>query len=382
MAKKSKTPRKARLVVTRPKAKIAFASRLDPTREAGGILRWGRPEINEHDLASTVVWRTLCNRYMIARVVSTYNHADSRFVAYSCEPVEAAFTRRITWIDTSLQYDHRTSRPRAYRTLYRAIEAVNENLQEMIGNNTIKSNDNAMMDHAAELGFDELPAKTKPTTPRPKAATLQEILAMAKETPDTITINASDVAAMFIELKFPAAPSYELKKLQGKVNHLPEAGEEEALSDMLSSKSAKKLFKDVMDAARMKKEIEVVEDRDDFLGKGKKKGKDKPVAEPVAKTDKKAKKGAKEKPAKPAKEKPAKAKVAKKEKTEVKRDKFGTKVGTTAAAWNAALTNKPQSMGELMKKAGINCTRYPHAEKMIAAGHVKKDKEGKFLLKK
>lgn len=78
------------------------------------------------------------------------------------------------------------------------------------------------------------------------------------------------------------------------------------------------------------------------------------------------------KPAKAAKGKtaePAKADAA-----EV--DRFGARIGTKLAAFNACITRKPKSMAELLAEAGLEKTVYNHANRLIAEGLVAKTDKG------
>jgi hypothetical protein len=51
-------------------------------------------------------------------------------------------------------------------------------------------------------------------------------------------------------------------------------------------------------------------------------------------------------------------------------DAWGTRRGTKAARINAAFTTTPQTMKQLMARAGVACPFWNHTLKMIAAGHV------------
>lgn len=65
-----------------------------------------------------------------------------------------------------------------------------------------------------------------------------------------------------------------------------------------------------------------------------------------------------------------------------KLDKMGCRVGSKRAKINAALTSKPQTMAEIMKKAKVKQTHYNHLAQMAEKGFVDYDqKAGTYALK-
>ena len=370
MRKSAKTPKR--------QAVARFAPAKDPLNEVGNVLRWGRPTTKDGITGTVTYWRTLCNRYMIGRIVCTYS-LEHRFMAFRCEEVKQ--TDITKWHDITIETDYRTSRPKSYRTLHRALEVVTDHLKEKIGKKiAIITNEDDILSHARRSGIDELPAKqsakpeshepegdpTMAKTPKPaKTEKAPKTTAPAETSkPDVLTIKASQLIRVLMDLKLPASESYPIDKILSKAKNLPTLVEDD-LPDM--PKESRKILDKILAAApknddKARKDgdwIRVEDDRETT----------------PARTGKKVTKPAKGKPGK-------KATKSSKPMKEVQRDKFGTKMGTTAQKWNAALTKAFQSMGELMKKAKISCTRYPHSVKMIKAGHVKKDKEGKFALAK
>jgi len=196
------------------------------------------------------------------------------------------------------------------------------------------------------------------------------------------------VVEMFQSIGFKTADQWSAKKIQVKVNNLQEfladtKLPEEIMDDKnhLLNKIAKALDADE------KVEVEGAEE----LAESKTSGKPAVTVHKAEKT-KKAKKHETEtgtqdeeedvkkdkKVVKTAKTKKA-DKVVKEKKAGAEKDKFGCRVGTTAAAINKALTTKPQTMRQLMAKAGSEGTVYNHMKALVEAGHVKKTDEGYAL---
>lgn len=87
----------------------------------------------------------------------------------------------------------------------------------------------------------------------------------------------------------------------------------------------------------------------------------------------------------PKKVKTPKAPKAKKEPKEPKAPKFdldgfGCRVGSENAKFNEALTTEPQTMGQVVKKAGLKRGLYGHVKQMIKKGKVKETKQGEDRL--
>lgn len=112
-----------------------------------------------------------------------------------------------------------------------------------------------------------------------------------------------------------------------------------------------------------------------------------PAAEPKPKRKGKAAKAAKEEtaaaetaapveaPAEPAEEPKPEPKPA------VEKDRFGNRIGTKLATFNAAISETPKSMKELLTDAGMDLadTLYNHANALVKAGLVVKE-NGKYRL--
>lgn len=75
----------------------------------------------------------------------------------------------------------------------------------------------------------------------------------------------------------------------------------------------------------------------------------------------------------------AKKSLKRKEKKTIETDKFGNRVGSNRAKFNAVLSKKPKKMAELVKEAKLSGTFYEHVNTLIDAGHVEKtDKKYKL----
>ena len=83
---------------------------------------------------------------------------------------------------------------------------------------------------------------------------------------------------------------------------------------------------------------------------------------------------------KKSKKKVAKKTVKKTAKKTVETDKFGSRVGSNKARFNAVLSKKPKKMAELVKEAKLSGTFYEHVNTLIDAGHVEKT-DKKYKLK-
>jgi predicted transcriptional regulator len=68
-------------------------------------------------------------------------------------------------------------------------------------------------------------------------------------------------------------------------------------------------------------------------------------------------------------------------KSESKKDRFGSRIGTNNAKVNACLSNKPKTMAELTKEAKIEGTVYTHLGNLIEKGIVEKSEKGFKLIK-
>lgn len=99
----------------------------------------------------------------------------------------------------------------------------------------------------------------------------------------------------------------------------------------------------------------------------------KKTGKPLSK--KKVKKGSKA-PKKGSK-KATKAKAPKKD--PIGKDKWGFRLGSKVAAFNASITKKAKSMKQIMEETGDDQTRYNHANKLIELGHIKCTDEGYVL---
>jgi hypothetical protein len=74
-------------------------------------------------------------------------------------------------------------------------------------------------------------------------------------------------------------------------------------------------------------------------------------------------------------------KVTAKKTTKVEKDKFGSRVGSSKALFNACLTRKLKTMRELVKEAKLTGTYYEHIKTLIKSGHVEKVDGKGFRLK-
>lgn len=133
-------------------------------------LTWGRPTIEEHQLATFAVWRTLCNRYMVARVLARYS-GDHRFNAYTTQVIElhhggmddrfwvaSGRVPKYSYYDIPIHLDD-TRRPKDYRTLMKALDVVHKYHCEEngISEDEFRSNDSEIIGHAVTNGLAELP---------------------------------------------------------------------------------------------------------------------------------------------------------------------------------------------------------------------------------
>ena len=83
------------------------------------------------------------------------------------------------------------------------------------------------------------------------------------------------------------------------------------------------------------------------------------------------------------KTKVAKRRVAKK--VESKKhavDKFGARVGTNRAKIHAAIGKKPQTMKQLMDKAGVSYSLTEHLDSLVSRKLIKKSAKGYYLKQK
>lgn len=166
-------------VVKKPKRRTipVSAARWISQRAAGALdplipgerLTWGRPETRVTDTATFTTWRTLCNSYMISRVVSKYSD-DHRFNAYRSEDSEqflGGYVSKEAWEEAGcpkkyLRHDvplrlEDTGRPKDLRNIFKAMEIVEEYHKEKYGISELHGNDSHMMAYAAEHGLDTLP---------------------------------------------------------------------------------------------------------------------------------------------------------------------------------------------------------------------------------
>jgi len=184
-----------------------------------------------------------------------------------------------------------------------------------------------------------------------------------------LTVKKETVIKLFEAMGFKTAKDWNDSRLLRKVKELPELVEEVKIKNP----NAKKLLKKLMAAE------EVV-----FAGGGKEK---KEKVEPECPSEVAMRKTAKKKPKKKTVTK-KKRKVAKKKKTKTKeepkieKDAFGSRLGSKQAALNKCLSNKPQSMKELITKAKIKITLYNHLNRLVEKGAVKKNDKCQYFIPK
>ncbi len=206
----------------------------------------------------------------------------------------------------------------------------------------------------------------------------------------TVRVNRDDAIALFRELGFKTATDWDDEKLAKNLNRL------EDLPAKMKTKQTERAARLVMSVPKGGVKIAGMEERQeekDAKNKKEQEAFDKERAQSTEKRKAKvgagkksktgeedmAKKKAKKK-AKKAAKKAAKKKAATKAKANGNgKDKFGTRVGTKGAKFNAALTAKPQTMAVLMKKAGLKETMYNHANKLIENKLVRKSDDGYAL---
>lgn len=183
-------------------------------------------------------------------------------------------------------------------------------------------------------------------------------------------VTANECYKLFQELGFKTAETWDDKKIREKIKSLPKVIDDETQPETEESKA---LLSRLMSALQVKEDVDISRE-----------GNGKAPAKAVA-----GKVGAKNKPA--AKEKAAPKEKAKKEpkekKEEVAKDKFGNRVGTKKADFNAVLTKSWQSMAELVAAMGHDQNMYNHVNELISSGKVERnekdgDDKGKYRLAK
>ena len=204
-----------------------------------------------------------------------------------------------------------------------------------------------------------------------------------------LKVTKEDAIALFGALGFGTAKKWDVARLQKKLNALDEAPEDELgdeqlddlLDEILSTKEGNVIVVD--EDAKPDEDYEETE-VEAKKEKSKKKTTKKSKKEKPAKKVKKEKPAKKEKKTKDKKEKKTKVKQEKKnkpaKKTEVKKDKFGNRKGSIAAAINAALTKRPKTMEQLQEDANVENQQNGHLKKLIEAGYAKKTDKGYALV--
>ena len=196
-----------------------------------------------------------------------------------------------------------------------------------------------------------------------------------------VKINKADAVEMFTAIGFTTAKKWTTKRLQSKANRMDTAPE-----DSLGNKKLDEL----VDVCLSSENILIVDEVEETKKKDTKpKTKVKTVKATVinnkkVKTEKKEKvktekKEKKEKAPKEKKEKKAKTEKdpkEKKEKTSTEKDKFGSRVGSSPAKFNACLQKKAKTMAELVKESGLSITMYDHVKKLIERKLVIKTDKG------
>lgn len=134
------------------------------------VLVWGRPERREIDFATFDIWRTLDNRYMVARTVSKLS-GEARFNAYRTKETKQAFGGGTKWHDVPLRVQE-NGRPKDFGSLFRTMEVVREHYAESLQLPDVRSNEAYVLSLAVADGLAELPRSVvvKKSTPHPETS--------------------------------------------------------------------------------------------------------------------------------------------------------------------------------------------------------------------
>jgi hypothetical protein len=171
-----------------------------------------------------------------------------------------------------------------------------------------------------------------------------------------VKFSKAAVLSLFGELGLPAdASKYDDKKILKRIGEIDKLVDDETKP---TTEEGEQLLAEIQAAVKDGDDISIEDDAAPAKGKGK-------AGKAPAKAPAKGK-GGKEKAAKPARE-------------AAERDKFGARLGTDVAKFNAALTAKPQKMADIVKKAGLKGTFYNHANKLVENGFLIKSDDGLAL---
>lgn len=133
---------------------------------------WGLPKVTESDFGKFEVWRTLCGRYMMARITANYTE-EHRFNIYERKLREQHLSDKSLWVDVPLEMDL-GGRPKDFRTLFRALEQIKKHHCERYKLKDVITNESEIFGHAVENNLAELPrirlVTTSTNTRRPVAA--------------------------------------------------------------------------------------------------------------------------------------------------------------------------------------------------------------------
>lgn len=171
-----------------------------------------------------------------------------------------------------------------------------------------------------------------------------------------LNVSRDEAVKLFKELGWKA-DEWEDKKIKKRLANLAElAGDKEAKSAPM-----KELHKSILDAGSV------------VLVNGSAAKADKGESAPGGRGGKKATKNEEKKGGK---------KKAERAESSGEKDKFGNRLGTRLAKFNAALSAKPKSMKEILEEIGEERSFYNHANALVAEGMILKTEDGKYKLKK
>ena|ERR1700722_10589356 len=185
-------------------------------------------------------------------------------------------------------------------------------------------------------------------------------------------LKESEIRAMFVALGKPDyanASKINKRRLLTKINALPTLEFAKDPSEL--DKDNVTLFKRISDALQSGEPLEFETEAEEMKTEEK--------TDPVVTKEKKSKKTAKTPKASSNGE--HKKTSPKKDKAEL--DKFGTRLGSDRAKVNAALGKKPQTITEIVEKAGLEKPFFrKHLKSLIDQGFVEKVDEGFKLVSK
>ena len=198
----------------------------------------------------------------------------------------------------------------------------------------------------------------------------------------TLKVKKAEAIELLVALGFKAAKGKKADWLLNRFQEIPDLMEDDG-DELELTDAQRALAEGIAEAVDDEEDILITEDKDNSKAK-KSKGKAKAKKETKAKG--KAKKETKAKAKKETKGKDkAKAKgkdkaKAKKDIAGIGKDKFGSRIGTKAAAMNKCVTKKAKSMATLLEEAGLESTLYNHMNKMVDEGHFVRTDDKEYKL--